>query len=563
MPSEEELARHVVVVGHGMVGHRFVEAMRARDTEATWRITVLAEEADAAYDRVGLTGYTAHWDRGRLALPGNDYDGDGQVRLRLGALVTGIDRTAKAVVTADGERIEYDALVLSTGSYAFVPPVPGHDLPGCHVYRTLDDLDAIRADVTRTLDAGHTPAGVVIGGGLLGLEAANALRQFGLRTRFVELSPRLMSQQVDAAGGALLQRMITELGISAHTGVGAEAIGSVHHADGSTSVRVTLSDDTVVDAGVVIFAAGVRPRDELARAAGLELAPRGGVLTDLSCGTRDPNIYAIGEVAAIEGRCYGLVGPGYTSAEVVADRLLGGAAEFPGADMSTKLKLLGVDVASFGDAMGTTPDCLEVVVNDAVNQTYAKLVLSDDAKTLLGGVLVGDASTYGVLRPMVGEPLPGDPIGLIAPVGSDGGSTQLGVWALPSSTQICSCNNVSKGDLTDAIAKGCSDVPGLKGCTAAGTSCGSCVPPQLFEIITATSIRTFSVCWSGSAPERVATYANPRWLPYSHPPVSTTSSMVSRLRCRTRTTTSSPTSSAMAAIRWCRGYPVATSRPST
>ena len=426
MPSEEELARHVVVVGHGMVGHRFVEAMRARDTEARWRVTLLAEEADAAYDRVGLTGYTAHWDRGRLALPGNDYDGDGHVQLRLGALVTGIDRTAKAVVTADGERIEYDALVLSTGSYAFVPPVPGHDLPGCHVYRTLDDLDAIRADVTRTLDAGHTPAGVVIGGGLLGLEAANALRQFGLRTHVVELSPRLMSQQVDAAGGALLQRMITELGISVHTGVGTEAIGSVHHADGSTSVRVTLSDHTVVDAGVVIFAAGVRPRDELARAAGLELAPRGGVLTDLSCGTRDPNIYAIGEVAAIEGRCYGLGGPGYTSAEVVADRLLGGAAEFPGADMSTKLKLLGVDVASFGDAMGTTPDCLEVVVNDAVNQTYAKLVLSDDAKTLLGGVLVGDASTYGVLRPMVGEPLPGDPIGLIAPAGSDGGFNATG-----------------------------------------------------------------------------------------------------------------------------------------
>ncbi len=151
----------------------------------------------------------------------------------------------------------------------------------------------------------------------------------------------------------------------------------------------------------------MRPRDELAREAGLRIAERGGVLTDISCATSDANIYAIGEVAAIEGRCYGLVGPGYTSAEVVADRLLGGAAEFPEADMSTKLKLLGVDVASFGDAMGATPDCLSVVVNDAVNQTYAKLVLSDDAKTLLGGILVGDASAYGILRPMVGEQLPG------------------------------------------------------------------------------------------------------------------------------------------------------------
>ena len=407
--------------------------------------------------------------------------------------------------------------MLATGSYAFVPPVPGHDLPACHVYRTLDDLDAIRADVLRTLYGGHTPAGVVIGGGLLGLEAANALRRFGLRTHIVERAPRLMSQQVDEAGGALLNRMITELDISVHVDTGTESIQTVQHPDGTTSVQVSLSDGTAIDAGVVIFAAGVRPRDELARASGLDVAERGGVLTDLSCATRDPNIYAVGEVAAIEGRCYGLVGPGYTSAEVVADRLLGGAAEFPEADMSTKLKLLGVDVASFGDAMGATPDCLEVVVNDPVNQTYAKLVLSDDAKTLLGGILVGDASSYGVLRPMVGEPLPGDPLALIAPAGSGDGSAQLGVSALPAGAQICSCNNVTKGDLTEAIAGGCADVAGLKKCTLAGTSCGSCVPllkqlleaegveqskalcehfsqsrAELFEIITATSIRTFS-----------------------------------------------------------------------
>ena len=359
------------------------------------------------------------------------------------------------------------------------------------------------------------PPGVVIGGGLLGLEAANALRQFGLQTHVVEMAPRLMAQQLDEAGGALLGRMIGELGIAVHVGVGTDAIESVQHADGTTSVRVCLSNGDIIDAGLVVFAAGVRPRDELARAAGLEVAERGGVLTDLSCATRDPNIYAVGEVAAIEGRCYGLVAPGYTSAEVVADRLLGGAAEFPEADMSTKLKLLGVDVASFGDAFGSAPDCLEVVVNDAVNQTYAKLVLSDDAKTLLGGILVGDASSYGVLRPMVGEQLPGDPLALISPAGSDGGG--LGVGALPAAAQICSCNNVTKGDLCDAIAGGCTDVPGLKKCTLAGTSCGSCVPllkqmleaegveqskalcehfshsrAELFEIISATSIRTFS-----------------------------------------------------------------------
>ncbi|MGH7291345.1 MAG: FAD-dependent oxidoreductase, partial [Myxococcota bacterium] len=382
--------KRVVVVGHGMVAHRFVEALRARDGKGAWWVSVLAEERDAAYDRVGLTGYTEHWDRTRLALAGNDYAGDRRVELILRDPVTRIDTSAKCVTTLLGRRIPYDALVLATGSYAFVPPVPGHDLPNCHVYRTLDDLDAIRADAN---DAADDAAGVVIGGGLLGLEAANALRQFGLRPHIVERFPRLMGQQLDEAGGALLNRMVSALGITTHLDVGTESIES--RDDG---VRVNLSDGSAIDAGLVVFAAGVRPRDELARDAGLPIADRGGVLVDATCATIDPDVYAIGEVAAIDGRCYGLVGPGYTSAEVVADRLLGGAAEFGEADMSTKLKLLGVEVASFGDAMGTTPNCLEVVVNDAVGQTYAKLVLSDDASTLLGGILVGDATAYGVLR---------------------------------------------------------------------------------------------------------------------------------------------------------------------
>ncbi|WP_081287902.1 nitrite reductase large subunit NirB [Mycobacterium asiaticum] len=508
--------RRVVVVGHGMVGHRFVEALRARDTSNSWLITVLAEEADAAYDRVGLTSYTENWDRSLVALPGNDYAADHQVELLLNTRVVEIDRGTKAVVTADGDRHAYDTLVVATGSYAFVPPVTGHDLPICHVYRTLDDLDGIRADALRAVEYTHR-AGVVIGGGLLGLEAANALRQFGLQTHVVEMMPRLMAQQIDEAGGALLARMIGDLGIDIHVGTGTESIEYVDNSDGSKSARVSLSDGQVIDAGLVIFAAGIRPRDELARSAGLEVAPRGGVLTDLSCRTSDPDIFAVGEVAAIEGRCYGLVGPGYTSAEVVADRLLDGVAEFPEADLSTKLKLLGVDVASFGDAMGTTEDCLEVVINDAVNRTYAKLVLSDDAKTLLGGVLVGDASSYGVLRPMVGSELPGDPLALIAPAGSADGAGTLGIGALPDTAQICSCNNVTKGDLKCAIADGCADVPALKACTSAGTSCGSCVPllkqlleaegvvqskalcehfsqsrAELFEIIAATEIRTFS-----------------------------------------------------------------------
>ncbi|WP_085111176.1 nitrite reductase large subunit NirB [Mycolicibacillus trivialis] len=510
MTRNEDSARELVVVGHGMVAHRLVETLRGRDGAGDWRVTVFGEEPHPAYDRVGLTGYTDHWDRVPMALPGNAYPDDDRVRLHVGSPVVAIDRAAKTVVTAAGDRYGYDTLVLATGSSAFVPPVPGHDLPNCHVYRTLDDLDAIRDSAEAARAAGR--AGVVIGGGLLGLEAANALRGMGVPAVVVERAPRLMAQQLDQGGGALLARLIAELGIDVRVETGTDEI--VAHPDGA-GLTLRLTDGGSVDAGLVIFAAGIRPRDELARAAGLRTAERGGVLTDLTCRTDDPDVYAIGEVAAVEGRCYGLVAPGYATAEVVADRLLGGSATFPGADTATKLKLLGVDVASFGDALAEHPDSLEVTVNDAVHRTYAKLVLSDDAETLLGGVLVGDTSSYGLLRPMVGSRLPGDPMAFIA--GPAGDTAAPGVAALPETAQICSCNNVSKGEITAAIAGGCTDVPALKACTGAGTACGSCVPllkqlleaegveqsralcehfqqsrAELFEIISVTGIRTFS-----------------------------------------------------------------------
>ena len=497
-------SRTVVVVGHGMVSHRFVEALRQRDTEDTWRVVVLGEEPHAAYDRVALSSYVGGWDAATLALAGNDYAGDELVQLRLGEPATRIDRTARTVTTAAGEELGYDALVLATGSYPFVPPVPGKDSAHCFVYRTLVDLDRIR---TSAEAAGPGAVGVVVGGGLLGLEAANALKSLGMSPHVVELAPRLMPLQVDTGGGALLERLVTEMGLTVHTGVSTSGITPT--ADG---LSVELSDGSTIDAALLVFSAGVRPRDELAREAGLEVAERGGVLVDTGCLSSDPAVYAIGEVAAVEGRCYGLVGPGYATAEVAADRLLAGSSEFPGADLSTKLKLLGVDVASFGDAMAATPGALEVVLNDAVARTYAKLVVSDDAKTLLGGVLVGDVTAYGTLRPLVGHPLPADPAALIAPAGA-----AVAVDSLPDTAQVCSCNAVTKGTICAAIAEGACDVAAIKGCTSAGTTCGSCVPMlktllagagveqstalcehfthsrrELFEIVAATGVRTFS-----------------------------------------------------------------------
>ncbi|MPY85570.1 MAG: nitrite reductase large subunit [Actinophytocola sp.] len=506
------MSRTLVVVGNGMVSHRLVEAVRAEDVHGAWRIVVLAEEPRPAYDRVGLSSYVGEWDATALELSGSGYDGDGHVELRLGDAVARIDREAKVVTTEAGFEQSYDALVLATGSYPFVPPVPGRDLPGCFVYRTIEDLDAIRAAAEQARSHRGRAAGAVVGGGLLGLEAAKALRDMGMSPHVIEMAPRLMPIQVDEGGGALLKRLVEGLDVTVHTGTSTSEI-----VEDRGRLLAKLGNGTELDLDLLVFSAGIRPRDQLARDAGLDVGERGGVVVDDRCRTSDPSVYAVGEVAAVEGTCYGLVAPGYTMAEIVAAQLAAGndAATFPGADLSTKLKLLGVDVASFGDAHATTEGSLEVVVNDAVAGTYKKLVVSDDTKTLLGGILVGDASEYNTLRPMVGSELPGDPASIIGPAGGGGG---IGVDALPDEAQICSCNNVTKGQITAAITEqSCDTVPKLKACTSAGTGCGSCVTmlpklltscgvevskslcehftqsrAELFEIIAATRVTTFS-----------------------------------------------------------------------
>ncbi|MEV4648203.1 nitrite reductase large subunit NirB [Saccharopolyspora sp. NPDC049357] len=497
------MTRTLVVVGHGMVGHRLVETLRERDEANTWRIVVLGEEPRPAYDRVGLSSYLDGKSAEDLSLTGQDVIDDPMVDLRLNSAVTGVDTGARTVTLADGESLTYDALVLATGSKPFVPPVPGHQLPGNFVYRTIEDLDAIRDSATEGAD------GVVIGGGLLGLEAANALRLLGMRPHVVEMAPRLMPLQVDEGGGQVLRGLVEELGLTIHAGAATQSIDGEDHVTG-----VTLADGTVIDTDLVVFSAGVRPRDELAEIAGVTRGERGGFLVDDACRTDVEGVWAIGECAAVDGRCYGLVAPGYTMAEGVAEQLLElGEGTFPGADMSTKLKLLGVDVASFGDAHGTTEGALEVVYANNAAGTYAKLVLSDDARVLLGGVLVGDASAYAVLRPLVDRELPAPPEQLLLPAGSGVDS-----GALPDDATVCSCNNVTKGQITCAIAEhGLADVAEVKSCTKAGTSCGSCVPmlktllnecgvvtskalcehftqsrAELFEIVQATGIGSFS-----------------------------------------------------------------------
>ncbi|WP_345505059.1 nitrite reductase large subunit NirB [Pedococcus ginsenosidimutans] len=467
--AQDQSTRQLVVVGGGMVARRLVDALRARDTTGEWSVTLLCEEPRAPYDRVALTSYFTGRDPEDLALGGQDLWDDPLVTLRRGVAATAVDRAAKTVTTSEGRTLAYDSLVLATGSYAAVPPVPGKDLRGAFVYRTIDDVADLRTYVEQLrADLGRPLRGAVVGGGLLGLEAAGALTALEVGTTVVEFAPRLMPLQVDDGGGEALRRLIEALGVSVRTGTATSKItGRLGRVSG-----MQFTDGGRLDVDVVVFAVGVRPRDELARDAGLEVGERGGVVVDDSCATADPSVWAVGEVACIGGRCLGLVAPGYTMAEVVADRLVGGKGTFPGADLSTKLKLLGVDVASFGDAFAQEPGGLEVVISDPVAGVYKKLVMSDDARTLRGGILVGDASAYAALRPMVGRELGGDPAAYLLPEGAAPAPADL-----PDEATVCSCNNVAAGAIRCAVTEGgCTDLAGVKACTRAGTSCGSCLP---------------------------------------------------------------------------------------
>ncbi|MEU7567148.1 nitrite reductase large subunit NirB [Streptomyces fradiae] len=450
----------IVLVGHGMVGQRFLEGLAERGATGRARVVVLCEEPRPAYDRVQLTSYFSGRTPEDLSLVPDGFMAEHGIELRTGDPAVAIDREARTVTARSGLTVAYDTLVLATGSYPFVPPVPGKDAAGCFVYRTIEDLLAIE-EYART-----ARTGAVVGGGLLGLEAAGALKGLGLDTHVVEFAPRLMPVQVDEGGGAALLRTIEGMGLSVHTGVGTQEV--LAGRDGAVT-GMRLSDGSELAADMVVFSAGVRPRDQLARDCGLAVGERGGITVDERCRTSDPAVYAIGECAlAADGRVYGLVAPGYEMALTAAEAIAGGESSFTGADMSTKLKLLGVDVASFGDAHGTAEGCLDVVYADSRAGVYKKLVVAADG-TLLGGVLVGDAEAYGTLRPMTGSVPPVAPEQLVLPAGV-GGPVALGPESLPDEAVICSCHNVTKGAICEHTT-----LPEVKKCTKAGTGCGSCV----------------------------------------------------------------------------------------
>ncbi|QBY06254.1 nitrite reductase large subunit [Thalassotalea sp. HSM 43] len=457
----------IVIIGNGMVGHHCVEQLLAQqqlDGTPRLEVTVLSAEPRLAYDRVHLSEFFSGKNADDLAMTTPQSYRDLAVDFRVNAKVTNIDKQQQCVTTETSEQFSYDKLIIATGSYPFVPPIPGYQQEHCLVYRTIEDLQAIERS------AKSSKVGVVIGGGLLGLEAANALKQIGLETHVVEFAPQLMAVQLDGGGGQLLKNKIEELGVKVHTSKATENIAKGEQC----RYQLQFADGSVLETDLVLFSAGIRPYDDLAKSTELAVGERGGIVINNQCQTSDENIYAIGECALWNNFIFGLVAPGYAMAKVAAKHICGEQDSFTGADMSTKLKLMGVDVGSIGDAHGKTAGSMSYTFDDQPNGIYKKLIVSADKQKLLGAVLVGDCSDYdSLLQYMLnGIDLPDSPESLILPATE--GSVTLGASALPDTATICSCHNVSKGDIINAVEQGCAELGQVKSCTKASTGCGGC-----------------------------------------------------------------------------------------
>jgi nitrite reductase (NADH) large subunit len=457
----------IVIIGNGMVGYKFCEKLVAKSR--TFEITIFGEEIRPAYDRVHLSEYFSGKSAKDLSLSTSEWYAENDITLHLGDPVLKVDRNSNTVYSHKGLEVQYDYLVFATGSAAFVPVIKGVEKEGVFIYRTIEDLEMISAYARKARK------GAVIGGGLLGLEAAKALLDLGIEeTHVIEFAPRLMPRQVDEAGARILQNKLESLGLHIHTSTNTTEI-----AGNGKIEAMHFADQSIIDVDMLVISAGIKPRDELAFACGLEVGPRGGIVVDDNLCTTDENIFAIGECALHKGMVYGLVAPGYEMADVVVGNLTGGHKTFSGFDMSTKLKLIGVDVASFGDAFADSRASRSVVLEDTMKDIYKRINISADGKHLLGGILIGDASAYNMLlqtykNKVILPPQPEDVI-----LGNRGGENETGgagIIGLPDDALICSCESVTKGDICQVVRQGCESVADIKKCTKAGTGCGGCVP---------------------------------------------------------------------------------------
>lgn len=464
----------VIVVGNGMVGYKFCEKFVSKSGQEKYEITVFGEEPRRAYDRVHLSEYFSGKSADDLALSTAEWYKEHNILLNTSELVTGLDTTHRTITTHTGKNYTYDYLVLATGSAAFVPPIKGVEKEGVFVYRTIEDLDAIMAYAKKIKTKGATEA-AVLGGGLLGLEAAKAVRDLGLNPHVVEFAPRLMPRQLDQGASNMLQAKIEALNIGIHLNKATQYI------DGEDCIKgMMFANDELLKVDMLVISAGIKPRDELGRVAGLVVGDRGGIVVNNQMQTSDPFVYAIGEVALYHNMIYGLVAPGYEMADVAAEQILKGSKTMRETiDMSTQLKLIGVEVASFGDPFIENEEVTAIVYENKFNGIYKRINVTKDGKTLLGGILVGDSSDYNALFQIYNNALalPANPEDLI--LGSRGGesNTMGSAMDLPDTAVICSCENVTKGAICCSITDGsCETLSDVVKLTKATSGCGGCKP---------------------------------------------------------------------------------------
>ncbi|KAK1088176.1 hypothetical protein LTR33_000686 [Friedmanniomyces endolithicus] len=507
--------KRIVVVGLGMVGISFIEKLMKFDVKRReYDVIVIGEEPHLAYNRVGLTSFFQHRQVENLYLnPASWYASmpEGSLSYHLNTLVTSIDTEKKTVETSKGDTVPYEILVLATGSDALLPKhTPGHDAKGVFVYRTIDDLQKL-IEFSATKTGG---VGAVVGGGLLGLEAAKAmmdLEQFK-KVKLIERNRWVLSRQLDGDAGSMVVEQVTALGLDVLL---SKRVGKISTDEGNNVTGVTFEDGEKMDCSCICFAIGIKARDEVARKSGIKCADRGGgIVINPDMSTSAPDVYAVGECASWENQTFGLIAPGIEMADILAFNLTQAKAQTPRSfkspDLSTKLKLLGVEVASFGDFFadrdgpkdspmkrhaakkeggrdsndrvnglteGPPPSPVKALVyKDPFQQVYKKYLFTMDGKYLLGGMMIGDTKDYVKLVPMVKnrKPLDVPPSEFI--LGASKGDDDDGD-DLEDDTQICSCHNVLKGDVTKAVKDGtCKSIGDVKSCTKAGTGCGGCMP---------------------------------------------------------------------------------------
>jgi nitrite reductase (NADH) large subunit len=467
--------QHIIVVGNGMVGYKFCEKFVEKSEAKDFKITVFGEEPRPAYDRVHLSEFFENQDAKALEMAPAEWYTDNNIELITGERVADINRTSRIVTTAKDREFSYDYLVLATGSAPFVPPIKGVEKEGVFVYRTIEDLEGMLAYAAKLKAVKPDARAAVLGGGLLGLEAGKAVMDMGLEPHIVEFASKLMPRQLDSRSSQVLQLKLESIGLNIHL---SKATNQILGDKAITGME--FGEDDVLDVDMLVVSAGIRPRDELGKNCGLEVGVRGGIVVDNKMQTSDENIFAIGEIALYNQMIYGLVAPGYDMAGIAADQIIGKSESLmpDDIDMSTKLKLIGVDVASFGEPFMPASKGHSIIFENKTKHLYKRINVSLDGKSLLGGILVGDASDYNMLHQVYlnGMAIPEDPSQLILPA-SEGGSSFGSVLDLPDTAQVCSCESVSKGDICCSITEGdCNTFGDVVTKTKATSGCGGCKP---------------------------------------------------------------------------------------